>query len=292
MSLVEAKGARTILNDCKLNTPLAVIALKRDVLDAPDGAQTVAKFREALREAAKCINETPDAYRPIMEAKGLLPKGASANYTMVRFDMTHTPTGLPSEADIKTFADWMKAEPYPQERPRLWGCGLSVSRASDAGIAVRDLSKGYGEGPVLDGLSFNLPSGETLSVIGPSGCGKSTLLYLLAGLDKPDRGTVSTGEVSRRDKGRISFILQDYGLFPWKTVQENLSLPLELQGVAPSTRRKAVADMLDELGLGGLGMRYPAQLSGGQRQRVAIGRALITDPDILLMDEPFLPSTP
>ena len=162
-----------------------------------------------------------------------------------------------------------------------------MSRASDAGIAVRDLSKGYGEGPVLDGLSFDLPSGETLSVIGPSGCGKSTLLYLLAGLDKPDRGTVSTGEVSRRDKGRISFILQDYGLFPWKTVQENLSLPLELQGVAPSTRRKAVADMLDELGLGGLGMRYPAQLSGGQRQRVAIGRALITDPDILLMDEPF-----
>ena len=161
-----------------------------------------------------------------------------------------------------------------------------MSRASDAGIAVRDLSKGYGEGPVLDGLSFDLPSGETLSVIGPSGCGKSTLLYLLAGLDKPDRGTVSTGEVSRRDKGRISFILQDYGLFPWKTVQENLSLPLELQGVVPSTRRKAVADMLDELGLGGLGMRYPAQLSGGQRQRVAIGRALITDPDILLMDEP------
>jgi ABC-type nitrate/sulfonate/bicarbonate transport systems, periplasmic components len=117
VSLVEAKGARTILNDCKLYTPLAVIALKRDVLDAPDGAQTVAIFREALREAAKCINETPDAYRPIMEAKGLLPKGASANYTMVRFDMTHTPTGLPSEADIKTFADWMKANRILKKDP-------------------------------------------------------------------------------------------------------------------------------------------------------------------------------
>ena len=102
VSLVEAKGARTILNDCKLNTPLAVIALKRDVLDAPDGAQTVAKFREALREAAKRI---------------LLPKGASANYTMVRFDMTHTPTGLPSEADIKTFADWMKANRILKKDP-------------------------------------------------------------------------------------------------------------------------------------------------------------------------------
>ena len=91
VSLVEAKGARTIL--------------------------TVAKFREALREAAKRINETPDAYRPIMEAKGLLPKGASANYTMVRFDMTHTPTGLPSEADIKTFADWMKANRILKKDP-------------------------------------------------------------------------------------------------------------------------------------------------------------------------------
>ena len=109
VSLVEAKGARTILNDCKLNTPLAVIA--------PGGAQAVAKFREALREAAKRINENPDAYRPIMEAKGLLPKGASANYTMVRFDMTHTPTGLPSEADIKTFADWMKANRILKKDP-------------------------------------------------------------------------------------------------------------------------------------------------------------------------------
>ncbi len=157
----------------------------------------------------------------------------------------------------------------------------------DAGIAVRDLSKGYGEVPVLDGLSFDLPDGETLSVIGPSGCGKSTLLYLLAGLDKPDRGTVRTGDVGRRDKGRISFILQDYGLFPWKTVRENLALPLELQGLSSERRRAAVAGMLDELGLSGLDERYPAQLSGGQRQRIAIGRALITDPDILLMDEPF-----
>ena len=117
VSLVEAKGARTILNDCKLNTPLAVIALKRNVLDAPGGAQAVAKFREALREAAKRINENPAAYRPIMEAKGLLPKGASANYTMVRFDMAHTPTGLPSEADIKAFSDWMKANRILKKDP-------------------------------------------------------------------------------------------------------------------------------------------------------------------------------
>ena len=155
-----------------------------------------------------------------------------------------------------------------------------------AGILVRDVAKGYGEGLVLDGLSFELPAGETLAVVGPSGCGKSTLLYLLAGLDKADRGTVSTGGRDGKT-GNISFILQDYGLFPWKTVAENLSLPLELRGEGRTRRREAVAAMLDELGLTGLGPRYPVQLSGGQRQRVAIGRALITDPDILLMDEPF-----
>ncbi len=155
-----------------------------------------------------------------------------------------------------------------------------------ASISVRNLCKLYGKTPVLDGLSFSLPAGETLSVIGPSGCGKSTLLYLLAGLTRPDAGTVSLGGPAR-DKRRISFILQDYGLFPWKTVEENLALPLELQGVAAPGRGKAVADMLEELGLAGLEERYPAQLSGGQRQRVAIGRALITNPEILLMDEPF-----
>ena len=117
VSLVEAKGARTILDDRKLNTPLAVIALKRTVLDAPDGADTVAKVRKALTEAAARINGKPDTYRPVMEAKGLLPKGASAQYAMVRFDMKHTPTGLPSEADIKAFADWMKANRILKKDP-------------------------------------------------------------------------------------------------------------------------------------------------------------------------------
>ena len=158
---------------------------------------------------------------------------------------------------------------------------------SAAAITVRELGKNYGNGPVLDGLSFDLPAGETLSVIGPSGCGKSTLLYLLAGLDLPDTGTVDTGVASRRHKGKISFILQDYGLFPWKSIGDNLALPLELQGVPHSARYTAVTNMLAELGLSGLERRFPSQLSGGQRQRVAIGRALISEPDILLMDEPF-----
>ena len=157
------------------------------------------------------------------------------------------------------------------------------------GIRVEALGRDYGGVPVLNDLSFTLPRGETLSVIGPSGCGKSTLLYLLAGLDAPTRGRVFTGGSPRenRKKGRIAFILQDYGLFPWKTVRDNLALPLELQGVPTARRVDAVQDMLDELGLSGLEDRYPIQLSGGQRQRIAIGRALITEPEILLMDEPF-----
>lgn len=158
---------------------------------------------------------------------------------------------------------------------------------SPAGLTVENLGREYGHGkPVLQGLDFSLPAGETLAVIGPSGCGKSTLLSLLAGLEKPDQGRVCLGQHQQGSPG-ISFIPQDYGLFPWKTVAENLALPLALRQVERDQRDRAVGDILDELGLAGYGPRYPTQLSGGQRQRVAIGRALITSPDVLLMDEPF-----
>ena len=155
---------------------------------------------------------------------------------------------------------------------------MKVEAAGRRGRAlrVRDLRKDYGQGPVFDGLGFALDAGETLSVIGPSGCGKSTLLTLLAGLDNPDGG-----------EARVAYILQDYGLFPWKTVEDNVGLPLQLGGATRAARRERTAAVLAEMGLTGLGDRYPAQLSGGQRQRVAIARALITDPEVLLMDEPF-----
>lgn len=152
-------------------------------------------------------------------------------------------------------------------------------------LRVRDLRKDYGQGAVFDGLSFSLAGGETLSVIGPSGCGKSTLLTLLAGLDSPSGGeAVVEGPGG---PGRVAYILQDYGLFPWKTVADNVGLPLRLAGAGRGERRARTAAVLEEMGLTGLGGRYPAQLSGGQRQRVAIARALITDPELLLMDEPF-----
>lgn len=224
--------------------------------------------------------------RPDGPRHGLSPEGADGE-TPER-TAEEKPGKAPDGLSLAGLAGTPEETPLDATRPATPGGGGKDGPAPHprAGILVRDVAKGYGEGLVLDGLSFELPAGETLAVVGPSGCGKSTLLYLLAGLDKADRGTVSTGGRDGKT-GNISFILQDYGLFPWKTVAENLSLPLELRGEGRARRREAVAAMLDELGLSGLGPRYPVQLSGGQRQRVAIGRALITDPDILLMDEPF-----
>ena len=149
-------------------------------------------------------------------------------------------------------------------------------------LEVTALGKRFGNRDVLSDLSFGLDAGSSLSVIGPSGCGKSTLLSMIAGL------TASTcGQVMLPPGWKTAFILQDYGLFPWKNVRDNLALPLELSGKGRSERFRAVSDMLKELSMEGLEMRFPVQLSGGQRQRVAIGRALISRPDLLLMDEPF-----
>lgn len=158
-------------------------------------------------------------------------------------------------------------------------------------LRVEGLTHGHGHGPVLQDISFTLAPGDTLSIIGPSGCGKSTLLHVLAGLARPDQGQIDCGGpgpfAAPHAAGQVALIQQDYGLFPWKTVEENLALPLVLRGDAPCERHATVHAMLAELRLEGLGSRYPAALSGGQRQRVAIGRALITRPGTLLMDEPF-----
>lgn len=167
-----------------------------------------------------------------------------------------------------------------------------MNRARNGGLSGRalrvdNLGKAYGPEPVFTDISFYLAAGETLAVVGPSGCGKSTLLSLLAGLAHPTRGAMRYGDALDAPPPRIAFILQDYGLFPWKTVEENLTLPLKLQGVPRRERRTRAAAMLQEMDLIGLERRYPSQLSGGQRQRVAIGRALITEPEVLLMDEPF-----
>jgi NitT/TauT family transport system ATP-binding protein len=155
-------------------------------------------------------------------------------------------------------------------------------------IWVEALSKRFDPASenVLDRLSFSLDPGETLSIIGPSGCGKTTLLYILAGLTQPSTGRVDVGSNDGSVAG-VSFILQDFGLFPWKTVAENVGLGLKIRKASRASQRKITEELLREMGIPEVGERYPVQLSGGQKQRVAIARALATSPDLLLMDEPF-----
>jgi NitT/TauT family transport system ATP-binding protein len=155
--------------------------------------------------------------------------------------------------------------------------------AGGAAVRAAGLSKSFGGARVFEGLSLEVPPGSSLAILGRSGCGKTTLLRILQGLLAPDSGELSLGQPG----GGRSLVMQDHGLFPWKTALGNLELPLRLAGVpAPERGGRALA-MLESLGLGGLGGRFPAELSGGQRQRLALGRSLVMRPGLLLLDEPF-----
>jgi NitT/TauT family transport system ATP-binding protein len=148
----------------------------------------------------------------------------------------------------------------------------------------------------LDGIDLDIHRGEFLSLLGPSGCGKSTLLRIIAGLSEPssgvrrlslerDRGAhVPPGHIPA---GRIGFVFQDPTLMPWSTVDDNVLLPFRLAGrIGPRERERAGAE-IQSVGLAGFERAYPRQLSGGMRMRVSIARALVTDPELLLLDEPF-----
>ena len=141
---------------------------------------------------------------------------------------------------------------------------------------------------ILTDFDWQVRAHERWALIGPSGCGKTTLLYLLAGLKTPDAGEVlCQGQKAKAPMNGVSFIQQSYGLFKWKTVAQNLALPLKLKKTSRADIEKKIKAELARLGLEGLENKYPSELSGGQCQRVAIGRALIDEPKVLLMDEPF-----
>jgi NitT/TauT family transport system ATP-binding protein len=157
-------------------------------------------------------------------------------------------------------------------------------------IEVEDLHLVYPQArgtdnPVLEGISLRVEQGESLAVLGPSGCGKSSFLYVLAGLVKPTSGRVEIdGRPVERPRPEVALILQETGLLPWKTVWQNATLGLKLEGVADVKRIKRA---LRDLGLEGLEGRYPAQLSGGEKKRVSLARALAQNATVLLMDEPL-----
>jgi NitT/TauT family transport system ATP-binding protein len=167
------------------------------------------------------------------------------------------------------------------------GASAFPGPADDGQVAVRlsEVSKVYGRGPsavaALDQVSLTVAPGEFVCLIGASGCGKSTLLSLVAGLDQPTAGSIST------EGGRVTLMFQEPALFPWLTAARNVELALRARGVPKAQRRERCAELLDLVDLGGFGGKRPHELSGGMRQRVALARALAQDADVLLMDEPF-----
>jgi NitT/TauT family transport system ATP-binding protein len=163
----------------------------------------------------------------------------------------------------------------------------SGSGTETSGVALRlqNVRRAFEDLVVIHDLSIDIASGEFLAVLGPSGCGKSTLLRLIAGLAAPDGGTIGISPEDARS--RTAFVFQDAHLLPWRTVLENAVLPLELMGVERSERVIRARATLAEVGLAEAASRYPAQLSGGMRMRVSLARALVTQPRLLLLDEPF-----
>jgi len=156
-------------------------------------------------------------------------------------------------------------------------------------IAIEGVSKRFRNAAVaLEDISLTVERGEFVTFLGPSGCGKSTLLKLVSGLSPVSEGQVQVnGMTPVNARELMSFIFQDATLLPWRTVEQNVGLGMELEHSARSLRRERVAKMLDLVGLGQVAKRYPRQLSGGMKMRASIARALVSRPRILLMDEPF-----
>jgi NitT/TauT family transport system ATP-binding protein len=161
-----------------------------------------------------------------------------------------------------------------------------------AGLAVslRDVTKVYDNGVMALGpIDLRVRRGEFVSLLGPSGCGKSTALRLIAGLNAPSSGTVRMARPAATANGAhpVGFVFQEPTLMPWTSVRENVRLPLKLAHVPFAKSQARVDEALAQVGLSEFADSYPRELSGGMKMRVSLARALVTDPDILLMDEPF-----
>jgi NitT/TauT family transport system ATP-binding protein len=156
------------------------------------------------------------------------------------------------------------------------------------GVGKRYVSARGGEVDALADIDLAVGAGEFVSIVGPSGCGKSTLLMLISGLIPATAGTIEVGGAAVKGAvGNIAIVFQRDVLLDWRTVLANVLLPVEIKKLEPATHRRKARDLLRSVGLEGFEDKYPGELSGGMRQRVAICRALVQDPGLLLMDEPF-----
>jgi ABC-type Fe3+/spermidine/putrescine transport system ATPase subunit len=162
-------------------------------------------------------------------------------------------------------------------------------------IELTSLRKTYGRVVAVNDVSLSIGSGEFVTLLGPSGCGKTTTMRMIAGLEKPDRGSIIIGGVEVHGsnatvptyKRKLGMVFQSYAVWPHKTVYDNVAFPLERQRVPAAEQRSRVHRMLERVELTDLSDRYPAQLSGGQQQRVALARAMVGEPNVILFDEPL-----
>jgi NitT/TauT family transport system ATP-binding protein len=153
---------------------------------------------------------------------------------------------------------------------------------AEAVLAFRDVSRTFPDGTyALSPTTFDVQRGEFVTIVGPSGCGKSTLLRIASGLDEPSTGAVTV------DRQSLGYVFQDATLLPWRTVQRNVGLFAELDGMAKGEAAKRVAENIRLVGLEGFEDKYPKQLSGGMRMRASLARSLVMEPDVFLFDEPF-----
>jgi NitT/TauT family transport system ATP-binding protein len=154
-------------------------------------------------------------------------------------------------------------------------------------VSLREVGKRFDSGTVaLDGFDLDIRKGEFVSLLGPSGCGKSTALRIIAGLSAASAGAVEWRD-GRQSAGRLGFVFQEPTLMPWADVAANVRLPLKLAHADDASSRAAVAQALEQVGLADFAAAFPRELSGGMKMRTSIARALVTEPPLLLMDEPF-----
>ena len=171
---------------------------------------------------------------------------------------------------------------------------MTSMSVSDTVVCAKELGLTFqtADGPVnaLTGVDLTVEKGEFVSFIGPSGCGKTTFLRVIADLEKPTSGTITVNGLTPEDARKrraYGYVFQAAALYPWRTIEKNIALPLEIMGHSRDEQKARVARTLDLVNLSGFEKKYPWQLSGGMQQRASIARALAFDADLLLMDEPF-----
>ena len=164
----------------------------------------------------------------------------------------------------------------------------SSDNGTNPTLRLEGVGKWFGSLQVLDGIDIDVKTQEILTVLGPSGCGKTTLLRIVNGLILCERGEVSfKGEVVDGPRPEMAMVFQNFGLFPWKRLDQNIGYALRIQGREKGEIDRLVSHYTELVGLGGFEANYPSQLSGGMQQRAGLARALAAQPDVLLMDEPF-----